>query len=384
MNKTLRSVYLAVIVLTSLSPVVAKDMRLVEVDLSVITDTLIIEHAGDAVWWMGVIGKGHIMPFTQNVSIETYGKGAYNQVQPLLLSAQGELVWSEKPFRMEYKDNRLIIYGRDRLIHIQGLGSLKGAYKYASANLFPPSGKMPDELLFVSPQYNTWIELMYDQNQKDILSYARSIIKNGFPAGVLMIDDNWQEDYGKWNFHEGRFDDPKAMIKELHQMGFKVMMWVCPFVSPDCDVYRELRGKGYFLKDKDDQPAMVRWWNGVSALLDLSKPEVQQWFKSDLNRLVNDYGVDGFKFDAGDPRFYRNVELNGYTPNDHAKFYGEIGLDYPLNEYRAMWQMGGQPLAQRLNDKDHSWNHLQMLIPQMLVEGIMGYSFSCPDMIGGG
>ena len=46
--------------------------------------------------------------------------------------------------------------------------------------------------------------------------------------------------------------------------------------------------------------------------------------------------------------------------------------------------MGGQPLVERLHDKDHSWEHLNMLIPQMLVEGIMGYPFSCPDMIGGG
>jgi len=29
------------------------------------------------------------------------------------------------------------------------------------------------------PQYNTWIELMYNQNQKDILEYAGKIIENG-------------------------------------------------------------------------------------------------------------------------------------------------------------------------------------------------------------
>jgi alpha-glucosidase len=101
--------------------------------------------------------------------------------------------------------------------------------------------------------------------------------------------------------------------------------------------------------------------------------------------LVDDYGVDGFKLDAGDARFYTgDIELNGLSPNDHSRLWGEIGLAFPLNEYRAMWKMGGQPLAERLHDKNHSWGHLNMLIPQMLVEGIMGYPFSCPDMIGGG
>ena len=37
-----------------------------------------------------------------------------------------------------------------------------------------------------------------------------------------------------------------------------------------------------------------------------------------------------------------------------------------------------------LHDKNHDWTDLKKLIPHMLLEGIMGYPFSCPDMIGGG
>jgi alpha-glucosidase len=46
--------------------------------------------------------------------------------------------------------------------------------------------------------------------------------------------------------------------------------------------------------------------------------------------------------------------------------------------------MAGQPLAQRLHDKSHSWDDVQKLIPQMLTEGLAGYTYSCPDLIGGG
>lgn len=48
-----------------------------------------------------------------------------------------------------------------------------------------------------------------------------------------------------------------------------------------------------------------------------------------------------------------------------------------------MWKMGGQPLVQRLRDKDHTFEDLQLLISNMLSTGLMGYYFSCPDMIGG-
>jgi alpha-glucosidase len=61
-----------------------------------------------------------------------------------------------------------------------------------------------------------------------------------------------------------------------------------------------------------------------------------------------------------------------------------LGESYLLNEYRAAWKVGGAPLAQRLADKKHSWEDLQALIPEITLQGIMGYPFSCPDMIGGG
>ncbi|MEZ4763042.1 MAG: hypothetical protein R3C26_07550 [Calditrichia bacterium] len=35
-------------------------------------------------------------------------------------------------------------------------------------------------------------------------------------------------------------------------MGFKVMLWVCPFVSPDSPVYREISEKGYLLRENTD------------------------------------------------------------------------------------------------------------------------------------
>ena len=149
-----------------------------------------------------------------------------------------------------------------------------------AGTFFTPSAKTPDELLFSSPQYNTWIELMYDQNQAGILKYAEGIKGHGFPAGVLMVDDNWQEDYGKWDFNKGRFSTVKAMIATLHADGFKVMLWVCPLISPDCDVYRDLAKQNLLVEDYSGEPAIVRWRNGASALLDFTNPKAAEWFGS--------------------------------------------------------------------------------------------------------
>ena len=65
-------------------------------------------------------------------------------------------------------------------------------------------------------------------------------------------------------------------------------------------------------------------------------------------------------------------------------FGDHLVLDYPLNEYRAMWQRGNEPLVERLRDKSHTWSDLKKLIPHITVASLLGYTFTCPDMIGGG
>jgi len=340
------------------------------------------------VWWGGAVTLGSKMPYgAMPLEINLAGDNRGNQYAPLLISSKGRYIWCDKAFAFAFKDNALrVTSSGNALIYGQSGQTLRSAFRQASKTFFPSDGKLPDLALFAAPQYNTWIELMYDQNQKDVLKYAHAIVDNGLPPGVLMIDDNWQEDYGKWNFHSSRFADPKAMIQELHAMGFKVMVWVCPFVSADCDVYRALAKKKAFFMEKPGDPAMVTWWNGKSAMLDLSNSTAQKWFTGELARLQKDYGVDGFKLDAGDTPFYKESYLahEKLSVDEHAGRFNEIGLSFPLNEYRACWKMAGRPLVQRLRDKNHNWSDLGKLIPDLTAAGLLGYAFVCPDMIGGG
>ena len=73
-------------------------------------------------------------------------------------------------------------------------------------------------------------------------------------------DDNWQENYGNWEFSAVRFRNPKAMMGRLHRQGFQVMLWICPFVSPDSAIFRDLADRGLLLLDKELTPT-VKWGN---------------------------------------------------------------------------------------------------------------------------
>lgn len=350
-----------------------------------------IEVLPDEEWWGGATDLGNKMPFQENViEVNLQTQNFNNQTSPVLVSNKGRYIWCDDPFRFQLKNGSIHIKSFGGAINSATAGStLKEAYLAASKKYFPPSGTLPPELFFSKPQYNTWIELIYDQNQEDILKYARSIVDYGFPVGILMIDDNWQKDYGNFEFKPDKFPDPKAMVDELHAMGFKVMLWVSPFVSPDSEEFRYLSAKNYLIKKKgSNRPAILDWWNGASACYDLSNPDAYGHLKGTLKKMQQDYHIDGYKFDAGDPERYleKDVDVFDCLSYDTRQTYlwAKLGLEFPYNEFRACWKQGGQALVQRLGDKKYSWDGVARLVPSMIAAGLLGYSYTCPDMIGGG
>lgn len=343
-------------------------------------------------YWYGACAQsGFEMPFGRNTvhSVKLEPNTTPNQASPLIVSNMGRFIWSDSGFNLDIKDGKIkltYIDGEPKLY--EGYKTLKGAYCAAQEMFFAPSKKVMPKEFFAVPQYNTWIEIMYEQTQDKILNYAEGIIKAGYPAGVLMIDDCWSKYYGAWEFDPEHFSDPKAMVDKLHEMGFKVMLWICPFISADSKECRMLEAKGALVKDKNGDVSVKKWWNGYSAVLDFTSLEAVKWYLEVTRKLMDDYGIDGFKMDAGDAYFYSrdDVTYSPTTPNIQSELWAKMALNFDYNELRACWKNGGQPLMQRLADKGHNWGNdgVAALIPNELAQGIIGHAFTCPDMIGGG
>lgn len=350
-------------------------------------------------WYGACVRYGTNMPLCEDseIVLDFSQNNTPNQSMPLLLSSKGRYLWRDSGFAASFCHGEIEVPGDVVLYDVPG--TLRDAYLAAMKAHFPFHGA-PARELFDGIIYNTWIELLFNQNQKDILHYAQGILDSGISApetsslspekaspNVLMIDDGWAESYGDWRFHSGKFPDAAGMLQTLHHMGFSVMVWVCPFVSADTCAYREARDKGLLIRHPDGNPYIVTWWNGCSAVLDLSNPEAVSWLSGQLDALLS-LGVDGFKFDAGDSIYYPSdmVTWGQATPDEQSLLWAGFGEKYPLNEYRAAANAGGFSLLQRLCDKEHSWGirGAASLIPDTLAQGITGYPYSCPDMIGGG
>ena len=208
-------------------------------------------------WWGGLVNCGYRMPLTQQsrCTVDPFGGEDLDQGAPVFLSSKGRCISSGKGFVLSAEDGVIRCRGEEE-IRLEALGSdLRSAYLAASQKYFPFSGGLPDERFFSRPQYNTWIELGTNQTTKAILTYARSILADGLPAGILMIDEGWQEEYGVFEFNRRKIPDPRALMDGLHAMGFAVMLWVTPVVACAGPRFRKLCAREYLLKDgKKSQP----------------------------------------------------------------------------------------------------------------------------------
>lgn len=344
----------------------------------------------DEYWWGCSVRDGHQMPFTRSsqLTLNINGTSESDQFSPFLLSSKGRYLWGDRPFSVEVREGFIETTVEEGLTLEEGHGTLRNAYQDAMKKHFPFERRLPGQWFFQRPQYNTWIELGTDQTADRIPAYASQILENGYPAGILMIDGGWQEDYGLFEFNRRKIPDPAGMIRRLHEMGFQVMLWTSPIVASAGANFKLLRDRGYLIRRPDGEPAVRKWWSGYSCVLDFSNPEACAWYWAQLDGLMRDYGVDGYKFDAGDYYFYQDGDricVPGPAREQTTRF-NRVGVRYPLNEFRAAYAFGGQPIVARLHDKYHTWNDfgLNTLIPHTITQGLLGYAYCCPDMVGGG
>lgn len=270
----------------------------------------------------------------------------------------------------------------------------------------------PDPRMIKNPIWSTWAKFRMPVSQNDTINYANDILKFWEPAcvdhscGQIEIDDKWQINYGdlEFDFDENKFPQPKQMVDDLHANNFTVTIWTTPFVNRDAKIYSEVQNQEYYVKNSNgDHNSHIHWWQcGINPLkerdfrcgyiLDFTNPKVYDWQKSRFERLKTKYGIDGFKFDAGEEDYFpenfklydENIWSFGQYTTKYAEFCNEFGGNgemraaYNQKEIYSGWT--------RFLDLSSSWsefNGLRSIIPKALTFSLAGYPWIMSDMIGG-
>ncbi len=349
-------------------------------------------------WWGAVVNDGFRQPYGTIRQLDLSVDNMGGATAPFLVSSAGRYVWSDRPFTFSFDNDTLTIRSQVEEVKPVVAGTtLKEAYLDAASKHFPFVGGMPPREFFEKPQFNNWIEIFLRGTNQDVVDeYTDAIAANGFPCGVYMMDGGYLSHMGSMAFEPTLFPDPKRMFDKIHSHGWKAIIWMTYFVSPDSREYKKLRYHNHhttldhLVHRKDDNAAAVlRWWSGISAAYDLTKPEANDYYVNALKAFLERNHIDGLKFDAGDPHFFS--ESGDYRfhdpdaePVDFSTAYARLAFEFPYNEFRSGFKCGGWPIVQRLHDKAHSWEALRQISPEIQVAGLMGSPYVVGDMIGGG
>lgn len=215
------------------------------------------------------------------------------------------LVPNENPLSVGFKNGSLVFIAKScpefpvekevRLdVHVFSSESLrlKDLHLSVMKRRFGIPNRVPNPVIFKNPIWSTWAFMGKDINQEKILDFVHKIIDNRLPIGVLGIDDMWSKNYGDFSLDTNKFgEDPVSFIRKIKNLAkCDVIVWVHPFVDAESESF----DFNHVFNEK------VKWWNGESYVWDFSSPEVSDFFRSKLEGMKSKYGIDGFKFDAGE------------------------------------------------------------------------------------
>lgn len=231
--------------------------------------------------------------------------------------------------------------------------------------------------------------------ERDAARFRREEI----PCDVMHFDCYWlRED--KWCdfvWDEKLYPDRKAMFAALKEQGYKICLWINPYVTNTTDMYLEGKAAGYFAKNGQGEPYEADLWHGLLSpcvLLDFTNPEAKSWYQEKVRGIL-DEGVDVLKTDFGEDIPYDAVFSNGMTGeqmrNIYSRLYNEAVFEVAKQckgvENALVWARSGCAGMQQFpvcwsGDPKSSYEGMAATLRAGLSLGMSGVPFWSHDMGG--
>lgn len=257
------------------------------------------------------------------------------------------------------------------------------------------TGKVP-----MMPDYGMgyWQCKLRYRTQEELLTAAREFKKRNLPISVIVIDYFHWPKSGEYKFDKKYWPNPAGMIKELHQMGIKLMVSVWPTVDQTSSHYKEMKEKGYLVQVERGVPITMDFL-GNNGFIDFTNPSARDYLWKLLKKNYYDQGVDLFWLDEAEPeytvydfdnyRYYEgsNLQVGNLYPVKYSQsvYDGQkkTGKEKIVNLVRSAWA-GSQKYGALVwsGDIDSSFQSLRNQLAIGLSMGIAGIPWWTTD-IGG-
>lgn len=144
------------------------------------------------------------------------------------------------------------------------------------------------------------------RSARDVRRIAREARRRRIPTDVIHLDIDYMDAYRVFTWHPRRFPDPRALLAELREAGFRVVTIIDPGVKDDprWALHRDGESRDVFLRNRDGSPYSLKVWPKDSSLPDFNRADVRAWWGAQHEPLV-DVGVAGIWNDMNEPAGWR-------------------------------------------------------------------------------
>ncbi|MBL1068179.1 TIM-barrel domain-containing protein [Streptomyces sp. 7-21] len=197
-----------------------------------------------------------------------------------------------------------------------------------------------------APAFPSWAtgfwqcKLRY-RTQEELLEVAREHKRRGLPLSVIVADFFHWTRLGDLRFDPEEWPDPAAMVRELEEMGVKLMVSVWPSVNQSSENYAEMERRGLFVANEYGTAAHATWVDKGSdhrisvAFFDPTNPEARDFFWGKARDNYQSLGINLWWLDACEPEMKPAYPAN---LRFHAGHGQEVANLYPREVARTFYE----------------------------------------------
>ena len=253
---------------------------------------------------------------------------------------------------------------------------------------------------------------MTDAEVREITDRLRA---DRIPTDVLWLDIDFQDRNRPFTVDTKAFPNLKKLAGDLARQGVKLVtitdLHVAYAPNEGYAAYDSGAAGDHFLKNPDGSLYIAPVWPGASVFPDFTREATRRWWGDQYKTFVND-GIAGFWNDMNEPAIFETptktmppgtlhrIDSDDFAARTttHTEAHNVYGMENSRATYEGLLRLrpnvrpfvmtratyaGGQRYAVTwTGDNNATWDHLKLMVHQLLNLGLSGFTWAGAD-IGG-